>query len=76
MESRGVESALPRDYHLNDIGVCYARMYYIRIYRRRIYRGKKIYNLPRDTHTRMQNVHPTVRTDEISVLRAVLHTAR
>jgi uncharacterized protein len=27
VESRGVESALPHDYHLNDIDVRYARVY-------------------------------------------------
>lgn len=43
VESRGVESALLRDYHLNDIDVRYAYIH-IYLYYTEIYRGK-------NTHT-------------------------
>lgn len=50
VESRGVESALPRDYHLNDIGVRYAYIY-IYLYSEEIYIVGKIRTPPpRYTH--------------------------
>jgi len=56
VESRGVESALPRDYHLNDIDVRYAYIYILILHVENISWEKYAHNR-RNTHE--SDVHPT-----------------